>query len=224
MNQLDSFERIARLFLAAVAAFAAWAIFEHPALRLVSAVFAAFALYEAGAARCVLYGRLADASGALSRESRYLLALVTLQAALAYEWLGAGISKIAGGTFVSDLPGTLAAFAAKNPYPWYADFLTGFATANAALLGPAIEWGQVAIGVVLAGSAVKLLLVKNPARRRIVACAASLALVGGMILNANFYLAAGWMSPSTHGLNLVMFWAQAALVYAWLGMSAERRV
>lgn len=223
MTRLDFTERFVRGFLAAVSAFAAWQLFDHPALRLIAALFAAYALYEAVAAHCPIHARLCDASGSLPRTARYLLAFVALQLSLAFEWAGAGASKLANPEFASGLAQTFGTFAAKNPYPWYADYLTGTATAYATTLANAIQWSQVAIAVVLAAAAVKLLYVKDPVLRRMAAAASIVALVGGMIMNANFYLAAGWMSPSTHGLNLVMFWAQAALAYAWLGEMESRR-
>jgi hypothetical protein len=55
------------------------------------------------------------------------------------------------------------------------------------------------------------------------ALAASLALSGGMLMNANFYLAAGWTGPGTKGSNVVMFWSEGVLLYVWFSLLRSAR-
>ena len=145
-----------------------------------------------------------------------LTGLVAVQMILAYEWGSAGWGKISNPKFVESIAGTFGYFASQNPYLWYKNFLLGFATNNATLLAYLVEWSQVIIAVTLiAGGAIYLYSDKVTVKKLALKLSV-LALVGGMLMNANFYLAAGWTSPSTYNLNLVIFILQAILVYVWL--------
>ena len=117
--------------------------------------------------------------------------------------------------FVGGMGKTLASFASKNPYAWYKAFLEGPAAANSAAFGMAVEWSQMLVGLTLFATAAWFLYSRGKAGKPALA-AASLALAGGMLMNANFYLAAGWTSAGTRGSNIVMFWVQASLLYVCL--------
>jgi hypothetical protein len=217
-RNLDTFERVVRLLAAAFAFFAAAVLFHHPAVRFAAAAFGAYALWECYAAKCPLHAMLGVASPTdrLAPETVRLLGLLGVQVTLAYEWWSAGWGKLSNPDFLTGMGKTLAAFAAKNPYPWYKSFLENVAAKNATAFGIAVEWSQAVIAFVLVAAAVETLWGKEERVRRKAMLAASVALVGGMLMNANFYFAAGWTSASTKGSNMVMFWAQAALLYVWL--------
>ncbi|MCS6963442.1 hypothetical protein [Thermoflexus sp.] len=148
--------------------------------------------------------------------------LLLIQIVLGYEWLSSGLRKLeTGGQFVAGLPQTLARFAEKNPYPWMKAFLTGPATANATLFGNLVPWGEVLAGLGLIAGALYLLFLAhrlNGVLRRVAGILVAIALLGGMTMNAIFGLAAGHTSPSTAGLNLVMFFSQAMLLGFWIGV------
>ncbi len=126
---------------------------------------------------------------------------------LAYEWLNSGLGKLFGSApgaaslvyspdkFIAGLTGAFKGWAATNPNPMVAGFLKGFVVPNAG----AILW-MTAICETLTGIAFLLGFFARPAA------------VGGMTLNTFFYLASGFTSPSTAGVNLIMIGAQASML------------
>ncbi|MCL5784924.1 MAG: hypothetical protein M1142_06260 [Patescibacteria group bacterium] len=117
-------------------------------------------------------------------------------------WLKSSIGKFQSGNFADSLGGTLAKFASNNPYPWYKSFLQNVAIPNSKIFGLFTQWGEFfsAISIILA-SIFLLLGTKN----KVVLVLLFLGLLGGMFLNAIFWLASGWTSASTDSLNLLMF-------------------
>ena len=133
----------------------------------------------------------------------------------AYEWWASGWEKFTSPDFAGGLEATLAAFASQNPFPWYKDFLTSFAIPNVAIFANLTMWGALLAATTLFVTAAAYAYAKDKNVRRWMLGFAFIALIGGLILNANYYLAAGWSSPGTRGVNLVMFWIQAALIYVY---------
>jgi len=128
--------------------------------------------------------------------------MVLIQFVLAYEWLEAGWEKWSGPGFMANMDKTLAAFTAKNPHTAYVSFLQNTAVPNAQLFGNMIRFGELGAGIALALGGILLLVKKrlNP----IVIWLLVLAFFGAALMSFNFYFAAGWTSPSTSGINLVM--------------------
>lgn len=117
----------------------------------------------------------------------------------AYEWINGGLEKIEA--ILAD-PKAAAGFAAVfgrwtkgNPYPFMVDFLKGFAIPNAAAV-----YTFVAVAELLVGIAFLLGFLVRPAS------------IGGIIMNAFFYFAAGFSSPSTAGINLIMVGGQISMI------------
>lgn len=134
-------------------------------------------------------------------------ALAAVQLILAYEWLNSGIGKFTKPEFMAGIDKTLATFANKTNFSWYGDFL---GSANAQLFGNITRLSEVLIGLgLLAGIAY---LIKRSLPGWIL-WASIVAAFGGALLNLNLYLAAGWSSPSTAGINVVMGLTQ--LVLGW---------
>ncbi len=135
--------------------------------------------------------------------------LVLIQWAVAVEWLMSGWGKFASDKFVTGFEKTVGAFAAKTPHGFYADYLRGTVLANPDFYANLVRVGEVLIGVALVVFGAYYLLQKRlePAYRSLLVA----ALVCGVILNINFYLAAGWSSPSTAGINVLMGLVQAIL-------------
>ncbi|MBI4281013.1 DUF2892 domain-containing protein [Candidatus Uhrbacteria bacterium] len=223
---LSFFDRFIRLLLGAFAVFAALLLFDHPVSRIIAAAFGILAIGECFVGYCYLHGRLGlrSARERLSQETLFLLGLAGAQAILAYEWWSAGWEKISSPDFVANLEKTLGFFASKNPFPWYKNFLEGFAMRNATSLAYLVEWSQIAIGVVLFLGAMRLLYGRSKVLKRLALVGSGLALFGGLLMNADFYLAAAWTSPATRGSNLVMFWTQAMLLYVWLYLLVKKEV
>lgn len=217
-QNLRPFDRIIRLFLGAFLIFAAIVFFRNAIAQFISAILGAFALGEGLFAKCPLMATLGmkTKSDSLKTETAYLIGLLGIQFIIAYEWWSAGLEKVSGGEFVNGLAKTLGFFASKNPFQWYKDFLLDFTTQNATALAYLIEWSQIIIAITLVAVTWIRLYAKNERTKRMCALAAVISLIVGALMNANFYLAAGWTSPSAHGVNLIMFWAQILLAYTWI--------
>lgn len=133
-------------------------------------------------------------------ETRALLAYtLPLRLFLAYEWLNGGVEKLQE---IAADPNAAAGFAAVfgrwakgNPNAFAVDFLKGFVVPNAAAV-----YTFVAVAELLVGVAFLLGFLVRPAS------------VGGIIMNAFFYMAAGYSSASTSGVNLVMIGGQISMI------------
>src|SRR6185503_12697071 len=137
--------------------------------------------------------------------------IVLVQWVLAFKWLHSGWGKWAAPGFMDNIGKALAGFADKNPCPWYANFLNSTIIPHADTFGNAIRTGELLVGVILALAGLLLL-----AKRRLSPAATwilVLAFFGAALMKLNFYLAAGWTSPSTWGVNLVM-----GLIHLILGL------
>jgi hypothetical protein len=224
LSNLHPFERAVRVVLGVLFLLAAVAFFRHPTAQFLAGLAALWSLGEAVLGKCPLYAKLGvrSASGAVKSELVTLLALLAVQVTLAYEWWLAGWEKVTGGMFVVKLDQTLAAFASQNPFAWYKEFLTGFATQNFLTLGYLIVWGQLITGMLLVLGAALYAWAKTEHARRAAIIFSILGLLSGIFMNANFYLAAGWTSPGTHGVNIVMFWSSLALLYVWVSFLRMR--
>lgn len=145
-----------------------------------------------------------------------------VQAVIGYEWLMSGYEKIVDPAFLGGIPKTLAYFASKNPYSWYRAYLEGSATQYAGYLGYAVVWGELlaGIGLIVAACAT---YARNEMIRKAAACVSVCALIGGLLMSANFFFAAGWTGPGTKGMNVVMFWTQLALLYVWVASCPRRK-
>ena len=128
----------------------------------------------------------------------YLLVLLVV----GFLWIRSSLEKIEGGKFVSTLGGTLGKFASNNPYPWFKNLLQTTAIPNSQMFGMMVMVGELVVAITITVSVLMMLAGK---RSGLVHSILLLGLLGGLLLNGTFWLAAGWMSPSTDGLNLLMF-------------------
>lgn len=118
-------------------------------------------------------------------------------------WLRSSFGKITSGKFAETLGQTLLKFASNNPYPWYKSYLENFAIPNARVMGMVIMWGELMCALAIIGASLYLLFKPDGVKAAEIVLLAGLAV--GMILNINFWLASGWMSPSTESINMLMF-------------------
>lgn len=148
--------------------------------------------------------------------SRATLSLLFIQFIIGYEWIHAGWEKLHAGTFPLGMTKTLASFASKNPHTWYTQTILETMERHTALLGQLVQWGEFLTGLVLILTVCSLFLRMTLPFQRWMALLSCGALLIGAFMNANFYLAAEWTSPSTSGLNMLLFWSQLALVFSWI--------
>lgn len=222
---LRAFDRVVRFLIGAFLIFAALVLFKHPLAQVVAVIIGVYSLLECLTSSCPLYTRLGVKSPAdtLKTEPLYLVGLLGIQGVLAYEWWNAGWEKVSSPDFVSNIAQTLGYFASNNPFPWYKGFLTGMAIPNANSFALAVEWSQVGIALALAGAACAYFCAKTAMLRRWALTVSVIALLGGALMNANFYLAAGWTGPGTKGTNVVMFWSEMVLAYVWMMALLSRK-
>lgn len=121
---------------------------------------------------------------------------------IGFIFLRSGYGKVVGGKFIGGLGKTLGYFASENPYPPVQSFLNNVAIPNVTLFGNLTMFGEVYVGISIFISVIYLLI------KRTLTPVLFLVLVSGLmtaiILNLTFLLSAGWTSPSTESVNLVM--------------------
>lgn len=121
-------------------------------------------------------------------------------------WLQSAWGKVSGGKFVGALGETLKKFASNNPYPWYKQILVSYSIPNSLLIGNLVMWTEFLAALALVGGSLYYLFSKKT--NQIVRLGLILGLIGTSLLNVMFYLAAGWTSPSTSSVNLLMLVVQ----------------
>lgn len=138
--------------------------------------------------------------------------LYTIFLVCGYIFAKSGYQKLLSGSFPQSLGATLEKFASKNPYPPVKDFLNQMAIPNSYIFGLLTMWGEIFAGVAIVLSSLYLVFRKEHKFAYLLLAA---GLFVGAFLNLNFWLSAGWTSPSTESLNLLMFIIQlAGLIFA----------
>lgn len=126
-----------------------------------------------------------------------LVALLTVQAIVGYEWLISGLTKAARGGFVSGLAGDLRA-RSRDAAGWYRSFLDGSVIPNAHVFAYLIIIGELAVGIALIVAAALWLWrwERLSANVRVaVLGATALAALAGIFMNVAFHLANGASHP-----------------------------
>ncbi len=146
--------------------------------------------------------------------------LVLIQWSVALIWLMSGWEKFVDDKFVGGFTKTVGLFAAKTPHAFYADFLKSTVLASPDFFANLVRTGEIFVGVALVVFGAYYLITKklDPIYRGLLA----VALVAGALLNLNFYLAAGWSSPSTAGINTVMGLVQVILAAFYIKTLANK--
>lgn len=118
-------------------------------------------------------------------------------------WLRSSWGKITGGKFVDSLGDVLTKMTPNNPYPAFKNFLLNIALPNSKIFGSLTMWGEFLTALAITLGSVYLIFYKGDQRLGLVILI--LGLLGGMFLNAIFYLGFGYSNVSTESLNLLMF-------------------
>lgn len=136
-------------------------------------------------------------------------------------WLKSSLGKFASGTFVSGLGESLTKAAAKNPYPFFKEFLTSIAIPNSQIFGFLVLWGEFLSAVaIITGS---LMLLAKPKSNQLANLILIAGLLGGAFLNITFWLGFGYTSPSTDSLNLLMGVVQIIGIVTLLPSLSQKR-
>ena len=135
--------------------------------------------------------------------------LVLVQWVIAAEWLLSGVGKFTKPDFMNGIASTLKAFEAKTNFEWYQSLMSNWLVPNAQLIGNVVRVSEV--GIALALLVLGYLSIQRKKVSQTLVMGLVVALYAGALLNLNFYLAAGWSSPSTKGVNIVMGLVQAIL-------------
>jgi uncharacterized membrane protein YphA (DoxX/SURF4 family) len=134
------------------------------------------------------------------------IAVLILRLFFAFEWLNSGIGKLQAiaadsSAFFKNFENVFAnVWAPKNPFPFMADFLKDFAVKNVGTILTVVAFSESTIGLLYL-----LGLLVRPAS------------VIGIALNSIFFLAAGHTSPSTAGINIIMFGGQLFMLLVSAG-------
>lgn len=163
----------------------------------------------------------------LNRETRVFVAVV--QALIGFEWLVSGANKVFSGVFPQGLADALRDGLSSNPNVWYAALLKRTVLPHSVLFGYLIESVELALGVVLVGGAVVLLMRPRrpgePLYRLTmlqVALAAGAALLGTFLcINFHFWMGDGIVPtlntarPFDEGIDLDTLLPPLSLIVAY---------
>ena len=142
---------------------------------------------------------------------RYLLFILL---GIGLIWLKSGLGKLAMGNFADTLGGTLVKFMAKNPYPWFVDFINSWVLPSSSMWGLVVMTSEALAGILITFAALALMFVGGNEKRLV--WALKVGIIIGFGLSLMFLLAAGWTSPSTDGLNQLMLVVEGiGVIYAW---------
>lgn len=147
---------------------------------------------------------------------------LALHALIGYQWFVGGFTKVTGSAFASNLPATLERFASNNPHTWYVETLLTQAQNNPIAFAQLVQWGELFAGIGLVIAVILSSTRSTALFQRLAGLVAIPALFGGLFMTANFFFAAGWTSPSTSGLNALLFWTQLALLTFWVPLRHTR--
>lgn len=118
-------------------------------------------------------------------------------------WFRSSLGKISGSKFVDTLGDLLKKSSQNNPYPFFKNFLQTVAIPNSKLFGTLTMWGEFLTALAITLGSLYLLFFKGD--QKIGFIILILGLLGGVFLNAIFWLGFGYSNVSTDSLNLLMF-------------------
>ena len=168
-----------------------------------------------------------------------LIGLVVVQIAIGYEWTISGLTKLVRGGFPAGLADELRDKSAGAPN-WYRGFLDGAVIPHGAIWGYLIEFGELAVGLVLIMTALIWLFRwqhVRPVGREAIFLLVAAAAVAATAMNISFHLANGsphpWLIPTSgfdEGVDLDSLMPAIQLVFAavnvklWAALHHERRL
>lgn len=152
--------------------------------------------------------------------TKYMKGFYLILITIGFIWFRSSIGKLSSEKFVDGLGATLSKFSSNNPYSWYTQFLSQNIIPNAQIFGQIIQWSEFTASVlIIAGSFFNLFVKKES---RVINVLLLLGVLSGAFLNLNFWLSAGWTSPSTDSLNFLMFVIELIAIFIILNILRER--
>jgi thiosulfate dehydrogenase [quinone] large subunit len=150
---------------------------------------------------------------------------------LGYEWLLSGLNKLLSPDFASNLSANLQQSFTGNPNGWYVSLLTRLVIPHAGLFAALVEGGEVLVALGLAAGAGWWLRGTRlrPVWARSLHLGGALALAGGALMTANYWLLAGntlpWLktdAPFGEGLDIDGLLTLVALALLVVHLLASR--
>ena len=147
--------------------------------------------------------------------------LLVVQAVIGLTWTLAGVEKLfgkhgfdGGAGFANHLAPILGFFASKNPTAWYHNFLTAVAAPNAPAIGYLVAYGEAFAGVALLVATAALMVRPDGPLVRAARLVIIAALLAAILMNANYWLASGWISIADDRINVLMAMLEVVLAAA----------
>jgi len=129
--------------------------------------------------------------------------VAAVEAAIGYEWLVSGLNKVLSPDFSSGLAHQLQVKMQGNPNGWYATLANSLMIPHARLCAFLAESGEVLVGLGMFVGAALWVSGRLQAGRwaRRLSLGVSLALVGGVLMSANYAVMAGDTLPGLNAAN-----------------------
>lgn len=129
--------------------------------------------------------------------------LALVEAAIGYEWLLSGLNKLLSPTFGSGLAHQLQASLQDNPNRWYVSLANTLIIPHASLFAVLAEGGEVLVGLGLFAGAILWASGRSAATSwaRLLNLGTIAALVGGILMSANYAAMAGDTLPGINAAN-----------------------
>ncbi len=126
--------------------------------------------------------------------------LAIVEAAMGFEWLLSGLNKLLSPDFVISLAHQLQTSLQGNPNGWYVSLTKSLVLPHAQLFAALVEVGELLVGIGLFAGAALWVSGRFPAMRwaRLLNLGVIVALVGGVLMSANYAVMGGDTLP---GLN-----------------------
>lgn len=126
--------------------------------------------------------------------------LAVVEAAIGYEWLLSGLNKLLSADFAPGLAHQLLGSLQGNPNGWYTSLTTALVLPHARLFAALVQVGELMVGLGLFAGAALWASGRFPVARwaRLLNLGVIAALVGGILMSANYAVMSGETLP---GLN-----------------------
>ena len=142
----------------------------------------------------------AAAAAAVAKVVPAAAGLALVEAAIGYEWLLSGLNKVLSSGFGSGLAHQLQTSLQGNPNGWWVSLANSLVLPHAQLFAVLVEVGELLVGLGLFAGAALWVSGRVAASRwaRLLNLGVIVALVGGVLLSANYVVMSGDTLP---GLN-----------------------
>jgi thiosulfate dehydrogenase [quinone] large subunit len=140
---------------------------------------------------------------ALARVTPAVWGLALVEAAIGYEWLLSGLNKVLSTNFSSSLAHELQTSLQGNPNTWYASVTSAVVMPHAQLFAALVEVGELLVAAGMFAGAALWVGGRAAASRgaRLLNLGVIVALLGGILMSANYALMGGDTLPGINAAN-----------------------